>query len=102
MDSLEIRSRADECLSLFDVLVTIEPPSPEDHRNTCIDELNGEEQRARFSIWSANIGVFAKGHASLDYRLRESLDARKLMLDLLKSLMSFLRRGKCAVLPGLF
>jgi hypothetical protein len=90
MESFEIRSRADECLSDFDALVVVQP-SADDRRNA--DDLDGEEQRARFLIWSANIGVFADGHASLDYRLRDSLEARKLMLDLLRSLKNYLRRG---------
>ena len=89
MESFEIRSRADECLSDFDALVVVQPT--DDRRNA--DDLDGEEQRARFLIWSANIGVFADGHASLDYRLRDSLEARKLMLDLLRSLKNYLRRG---------
>jgi hypothetical protein len=90
MESFEIRSRADECLSDFDALVVVQPTA-DDRRNA--DDLDGEEQRARFLIWSANIGVFADGHASLDYRLRDSLEARKLMLDLLRSLKNYLRRG---------
>jgi hypothetical protein len=91
MESFEIRRRADECLSDFDALVAVQPTA-DDRRNT--DDLNEEEQRARFLIWSANIGVFADGHASLDYRLRNSLEARKLMLDLLRSLKTYLRRGQ--------
>jgi len=90
MESLEIRNRADECLSDFDALVIVQPTA-DNHRNG--DGLNSEEQRARFLIWSANIGIFADGHASLDYRLRDSLEARNIMLDLLGSLKNYLRRG---------
>lgn len=90
LESIEIRLRADECLSDFDALVIVQPAS-DNHRNC--NDLNIEEQRARFLIWSANIGIFADGHASLDYRLRENWDARNLMLDLLESLQNYIRRG---------
>lgn len=90
MESIQIRSRAEDCLSDFDALVMVQPTA-EDNRNG--DDLNSEEQKARFLIWSANIGIFAEHHASLDYRLRDSLEARKLMLDLLGSLQNYLRRG---------
>ena len=90
MESVEIRSRANECLSAFDAFVAVQPVTDE-HRNA--DDIDGEEQRARFLIWSANIGVFAEGHTSLDHRLRDSLEARKLMLNLLRSLKNYLQRG---------
>lgn len=90
MDSIEIRNRADECLSDFDALVMVQPTVD----NQCNgNDLNSEEQRARFLIWSANIGIFADGHASLDYRLRENWEARTHMLDLLESLKNYIRRG---------
>ncbi|PMD20214.1 hypothetical protein NA56DRAFT_574238, partial [Hyaloscypha hepaticicola] len=73
-------------------------PTADNHRSG--DDLNSEEQRARFLIWSANIGIFAGGHASLDYRLRDSWEAKKLMLDLLGSLKSYLRRGQHRSTPS--
>jgi hypothetical protein len=90
MESFEIRNRADECLSDFDALVIVQPTADNQRGG---NDFNSEEQRARFLIWSANIGMFADGHASLDYRLRDNLEARKLMLDLLGSLKAHLRRG---------
>ncbi|RDW60544.1 hypothetical protein BP6252_11927 [Coleophoma cylindrospora] len=96
MEPFNIRSRATECLSDFDALVAVQP-SVDDRRNAV--DLDGEEQKARFLIWSANIGVFADGHASLDYRLRDSLEARKLMLDLLESLKNYLRRATETIRP---
>lgn len=43
----------------------------------CCQEIPDEKPRkassaqlARFNLWASNIGVFAKTHASLDYRLR--------------------------------
>ncbi|CZT10392.1 uncharacterized protein RAG0_14884 [Rhynchosporium agropyri] len=90
MESVELHNRAQECLFDFETLVLVEPAT-ENCRNS--DDLNCEEQKARFSIWSANIGIFADGHASLDYRLRNSLEAKELMLDLLGSLKNYLRRA---------
>ena len=92
MDSPEIRKLADECLADFNALVIVQPTSNEQRD---ADKPNSEEQRARFLIWSANIGIFADGHASLDYRLKDSLEARNLMLDLLESLKNYLQRGPC-------
>lgn len=97
MESVEIYKRADECLSDFDALVMVQPTA-DNHRSG--DDLNSEEQRARFLIWSANIGIFAGGHASLDYRLRDSWEAKKLMLDILGSLKSYLRRGQHRSTPS--
>jgi hypothetical protein len=90
MESFEIHRRAAECLSDFDALVVVQP-TPDDRHNA--EDRDVEEQRARFLIWLANIGVFAGGHASLDYRLRDALEARNLMLDLLRSLKNYLKRG---------
>ncbi|KAK4220499.1 hypothetical protein QBC38DRAFT_195002 [Podospora fimiseda] len=45
-----------------------------------------EDQLARFSVWAANIGVFASSRASLDHRLREAPDIHNIIIDLLKSL----------------
>jgi hypothetical protein len=46
-----------------------------------------EDQLARFNIWTANLGVFENGHASVDYRLRDHPDVLNLViqqLDVLK------------------
>lgn len=40
-----------------------------------------EDQQGRFQIWAANIGVFARGHASLDYRLRDTPDILELIMQ---------------------
>ena len=45
-----------------------------------------EDQLARFSLWTANIGVFASGRASLDHRLREALEVHEVIADLLEVL----------------
>ncbi|KPI34967.1 uncharacterized protein AB675_11906 [Cyphellophora attinorum] len=42
---------------------------------------------------AANIGVNAGGHASLDYRLRDGWEARKVTIDLLQSLQDHANRA---------
>lgn len=90
MDETTIRERANDVSKLFDVLIVICPASDETRKAKTI---SAEDQLARFKIWTGNIGVDAEGHASLDYRLRDSPQARMLMLELLESLQSHLQRG---------
>lgn len=45
------------------------------------------DQLGRFRIWSSSIGVFAAGHASLDHRLRDAPDVRRLILHLLETVL---------------
>ena len=44
----------------------------------------------RFSLWADNLGLYHRGHSSLDYRLREAdalrIFVRKLLSDLSSSL----------------
>lgn len=45
-----------------------------------------EDQFARFSLWTANIGVFASGRVSLDHRLREAQEVHEVITGLLEVL----------------
>ena len=45
-----------------------------------------ENQMGRFKIWAGNIGVFAAGNASTDYRLRQDQDVRDIMIQMLARL----------------
>lgn len=45
-----------------------------------------EDQVGRFSVWASNIGALAPARASLDYRLREAEDVRRLVMALLITL----------------
>ncbi|KAF8866264.1 hypothetical protein BDZ45DRAFT_336280 [Acephala macrosclerotiorum] len=45
-----------------------------------------EDQIARFSIWTASIGVFAPGRASMDHRLREVPEVQDVVRGLLDAL----------------
>lgn len=44
------------------------------------------DERARFKIWAGNLGVFAGGYASADYRLRDDPNIRDVILTLLRRL----------------
>jgi len=52
-----------------------------------------DEQYGRFNVWAGNLGVFARAHASLDYRLRDSPKAKDLFVSQLEGLQSYLERG---------
>ena len=91
MDKTTIRERANAACKIFEVLVVI-CPAPDESRKA--KTISAEDQLARFKIWAGNIGVDAEGHASLDHRLRDSPQARGLMLDLLERLQSHLQLGK--------
>ncbi|KAH8742706.1 hypothetical protein F5883DRAFT_513040, partial [Diaporthe sp. PMI_573] len=45
-----------------------------------------EDQLARFSLWASGIGVFARGRASMDHRLREAPDIYDAVESLLEDL----------------
>ncbi|KAL6899982.1 hypothetical protein GGI43DRAFT_54469 [Trichoderma evansii] len=45
-----------------------------------------ENEFARFSIWTSNVGVFASGRASIDYHLRKEPSIQRLVLGLLEVL----------------
>lgn len=45
-----------------------------------------DDQLARFSVWAANIRVFAPSRGSLDYRLREAPDVQDAVIGLLEAL----------------
>ncbi|KAF2230784.1 hypothetical protein EV356DRAFT_324935 [Viridothelium virens] len=93
--TVSVRHRADLCLDQFRTLLEIEAEVRGSSRTNEIksDELRAEDQRARFEMWAGNIGAFADGHASLDYRLRDTEDARELMVEFLRTLWDFLRRA---------
>ncbi|KIX10281.1 uncharacterized protein Z518_01363 [Rhinocladiella mackenziei CBS 650.93] len=92
-----IYKRADDCLNQFKLLVKIENEVREAGKTEAQDlgfgELRADEQLARFEMWASNIGVFADGHASLDYRVRDRDDAKQLMIEFLGTLGDFIHRG---------
>jgi hypothetical protein len=53
-----------------------------------------EDQLGRFRLWAANIEVFAKSRASLDYRLRQNEGTRDMVLQLLQVLHMTINFGR--------
>lgn len=92
----DIRARAQECYEQFQLLLRIkeEIGIADEAEDTSQDNLWVKDQFARFKMWAGNIGAFADGHASLDYRLRDSDETKQFLLDFLASLVDFIRTGK--------
>lgn len=57
-----------------------------------------ENEFARFSVWTSNIGVFASGRASMDHRLREALDVQRLVIGLLEVINGRIEQCMCSSL----
>jgi len=55
--------------------------------------LELENVHARLKIWAGNVGAFAPGNASVDYRLREDPDVADVVVSMLKSLRSSLEQA---------
>ncbi|CZR56493.1 uncharacterized protein PAC_06381 [Phialocephala subalpina] len=81
-----IRERSKTCRDQFEAYLGL-PTIP--HRN----ETLADEQKVRFNLWAANIGVFAKNRASLDYRLRHVPEVRTMALRMLGVLQRNLQRA---------
>ncbi|KAK5992076.1 hypothetical protein PT974_05473 [Cladobotryum mycophilum] len=67
----------------------------------CVDDASSihprelsliEDQRARFSVWTANIQVFVSNRRSLDHRLREAVEIQNSVIGLLEALDFHIRK----------
>jgi len=92
MEELSLVSQAAAALALFTNLNSNFSQDITPDEATLLPLL--EDQYGRFNIWARNVGVFASGHASLDYRLREDPQPRVLVGGLLEGLQDQLQRGK--------
>lgn len=92
MDKKTIASESQQVIRSFELLQSVASET-DDPSKPGITEV--EDQLGRFNIFARNVGVFADGHASLDYRLRQSDDAQEVAQRLLRSLQWFLHRGAC-------
>jgi hypothetical protein len=71
---------ARDCMLAFQhALKSVASLSPREHSMI-------EDQLARLSLWSVNIGVFAPGKMSMDYRMREVPDIQAVVTGLLEAL----------------
>jgi hypothetical protein len=62
-----------------------------------------ENEQQKFQLWCVNLGVFDYGHAALDYRLQDAIEARDLISELLEELIDHLEESKlsyCAQVPN--
>lgn len=102
MSSFEIRAVAQECRKQFELLIGISADigSINEAADDFYDVSWIEDQFARFKMWAGNIGAFADGHASLDYRLRDTEKTQQFMLDFLIALTDYIHRGKCVLSPS--
>jgi hypothetical protein len=75
-------SLSEECIFLLDIFSEHQPRWTED-------------QLARFKIWSASLGVFDSGHASIDYRLRDHPEVLNLVTQQLGVLRVNLEERMC-------
>lgn len=91
MNEQGIRPRVEAATRSIEVLCTLWPTVEEQYN---AENFPAEDQLGRFRIWAKNIGVFAEGHACLDYRLRDSAEVRLLMIDQLETLQSSVLRGE--------
>lgn len=56
----------------------------------------------RFDLWAVNLGLFLKGHSSLDYRFRDSPPLLRYADVLLRGLETSLKQCKCLQIPRSF
>jgi hypothetical protein len=96
MTSFQLRTSAYGCCEQFKLLIEIsaEIGLTDDAADDVYNVGWINDQFARFKMWAGNIGAFADGHASLDYRLRDNEKTRQFMLDFLIALRDFVHRGE--------
>jgi hypothetical protein len=91
-----ILTAAERCRDEFERCIDlVDQEGQVDQEASKIDDRDRvEDQSVRFNIWAGTLGVFAGSHASLDYRLQESPDVTKLVIDQLDNLHKYLHRCK--------
>lgn len=99
MNHTTIAGVAQSCNDEFENLLYLGPLRGQASKAELAEEI--EEERARFRIWAAHIGTFAKHHSSLDYRLRDSEKVRSLVISQLEVLIAAQLRLSEAVKTGM-
>ena len=78
--------------NLFDTCIRIVPEfqceaQPDDSTNPESDlQETLRDAHSRFKVWCGSLGVFQRGHASLEWRLREASQIRTQIVDLLEQM----------------
>ena len=93
-DRPDLRTSSKIILELFQNLTeALQDSSSPDYRHDMpIRDLDNEFQR--FRLWASNLGVFALGHASLEYRFRDASALKSWALDALNEILDQLRQRK--------
>lgn len=86
-----IRQVFDRVRGKFEALAVLSPPPDVSSKAA---QSSADDQLGRLRIWAVNIGVAARGHASLDHRLRDGKEARNLAINLLEALYDHVDRGQ--------
>lgn len=94
MSKGEIVTKAEAVSHLFEILLPIVPGFDQNADPALHVSIEYEDQYGRFNIWVGNLGVFAKGHASLDYRLRDSPQQMIILKEVLDELQRLLLQGQ--------
>jgi hypothetical protein len=92
MEDSSILTVARSCVELFERSGQVDEVAAE--KTACDVEQFLDNQAGRFRILASNLGIFASGHASLDYRLRDSPYVTNLMISQLLGLQRHLHNGK--------
>jgi len=90
---MERTTIAAESRAVTDLFTALQEMIPDKGDSAKLVSTEIKDQFGRFNTFAKNLGTFADGHASLDYRLRNGEDAQVVTRQLLKSLSWFLQRG---------
>jgi hypothetical protein len=77
-DGSSIKSLSEICVSKFLKYLNVLQERQQD------DEWS-DDQMGHFNGWAADLGVFAEGHASVEYRLRYSPEIYQMIIQLIKA-----------------
>lgn len=79
-DDAQIRQKSETCFKLF---TEISHFCHGQHGNEIENGVTSglDDKFSRFRLWISSIGVFARDHLSLDYRVREADEVKDLFLD---------------------
>lgn len=96
MDTL--KAATESCLHAF-ALLCHEAELRDSQKTRLLEDLHDEF--GRFKIWAGTLGALAKGHAALDWRLRDAHVMRSTLLSLLTQLLDTLELGQLSRLSWL-
>jgi hypothetical protein len=93
--SSSLVSLADLGLNAIDLFHKVEKALIERADKACPENMFLVESE-RFELWAANMGLFVKGHGSLDYRVREAERIAQTLREFMQDLVDSLEEGKAS------